>query len=112
MNIHIQTNIKVYLLFNTAKEIEKKLRNICTQYTREKQKTKKTKSGDGADDIYESKWPHFKCLQFLDEFVTAKNSRSNLRKVRTCMSILCIHNCLNHLVLPCNCTLVRIEIVT
>ena len=68
-----------YFLFNTAKEIEKKLRNIRTQYTREKQKTKKTKSGDGADDIYESKWPHFKHLKFLDEFVTAKNSRSNLQ---------------------------------
>ena len=60
----MQTNIKVY---NTAKEIEKKLRNIRTQYTREKQKTKKTKSGDGADNIYESKWPHFKRLQFLDD---------------------------------------------
>ena len=55
------------------KEIEKKLRKLQTQYTWEKQKTKKTKSGDGADDVYKLKWPYFQQLSFLEQFITAKS---------------------------------------
>ena len=75
------------------KEIEKKLRSIRAQYGRERQKTKKRKSGDGADDVYHSKWVHFERLKFLDEHLNPKNSQSNLQV--HCMSTL------DHLFLPC-----------
>ena len=39
---------------------------------------KTTKSGDGADDVYKTKWPHFDDLKFLDVHITVKSSRSNL----------------------------------
>ena len=42
-------------------------------------KQKKTKSGDGADDVYASKWVYFGRLKFLDDYITAKRSRSNLQ---------------------------------
>lgn len=58
------------------KEVEKKWRALRTQYTRERQKKKK-KSGDGADDVYISKWMYFERLNFLDDYVSARNSRSS-----------------------------------
>ena len=63
-------------------EVQKKIKSFRTQYTRERQKVKNRKSGDGADDIYTSKWIHFPQLQFLDDFVTAKKTVSNYRKVQ------------------------------
>ena len=53
-------------------EVQKKIKCVRMQYTRERQKVKKRKSGDGADDIYTSKWIHFQRLGFLDDFITAK----------------------------------------
>ena len=50
-----------------------------TQYTRERQKVRKGKSGDGLDDVYVSKWAHFAKLQFLNNFITAKQSVSNYK---------------------------------
>ena len=40
-----------------------------------KQTTKKTKSGDGADDVYkiQIKWPYFQQLSFLEEFAPQQN---------------------------------------
>ena len=38
------------------KEIKEKIRSVKTIYNREKQKIKKRKSGDGADDIYKVLW--------------------------------------------------------
>ena len=83
------------------KEVDKKIWNIRTQYTREKGKMRKSKSGDGADDIYISKWQHYKQLSFLDAFVTAKSSRSNLQ----------VNLKLNHVVLPWYTSSTRIEVV-
>ena len=56
-------------------EVQKKIKSLQTQYT---------KSGDGADDVYmyTSKWIHFPQLQFLEDFVTAKKTVSNYRKVQ------------------------------
>ena len=71
----------IYLLSLTVVEVDKKIRNFRTQYSREKAKTKVTKSGDGADDVYEPKWVYILYLKFLDEFVTAKSSRSNLQVI-------------------------------
>ena len=62
-------------------EVQKKLKCIHAQYTRERQKVKKRKSGDGADNVYSSKWVHFQHLTFLDDFITPKTSVSNYHKV-------------------------------
>ena len=61
------------------KEVEKKWKSLRTQFTREKSKGKKRKSGDGADDVYKSKWQHLSQMNFIEAFVTPKSSRSNLK---------------------------------
>ena len=61
-------------------EVNKKLKSVRTIYTRERMKVK-DKSGDGVDDVYVPKWIFFERLRFLDDFVTAKQSISNLQKV-------------------------------
>ena len=58
----------------SRKEVEELENSI---YKREGQ-SKERKSGDGADDVYTSKWIHLSQLHFLDAFETAKTSRSNL----------------------------------
>ena len=62
-----------------VKEVEKKIKSLRTQYMSENAKAKKNKSEDGADAVYVPKWIFYTRLSFLDEFVTAKNSRSNLQ---------------------------------
>ena len=66
----------------SAKEVEKKLKSIRSQYNREKQKTKKRKTGQGLDEVYVSKWAHFGRLKFLDEYLSPRSSQSNLPEVR------------------------------
>ena len=61
------------------KEVKKKIQSIRTQYSREKQKTRKRKSGDGTDDIYQSEWVHSERLKFLDVHLHPKSSQSNLQ---------------------------------
>ena len=68
-----------------VKEVEKKWKSLRTQYTREKAKVKKRKSGDGADDVYKSKWLHLSQMRFIDAFVTPKTSHSNLKVSSQCM---------------------------
>ena len=67
------------IILLVVKEIKKKIQSIRTQYSRERQKTKKRKSGDGTDDIYQSKWVHFERLKFLDVHLNPKTSQSNLQ---------------------------------
>ena len=59
-------------------QIKTKLKNLRTQCTREKQKTKKRPTGTGTDDLYVSKWPFYTRLRFLDDSVEAKPGTSNL----------------------------------
>ena len=58
--------------------MKKKIANLCTTYSQERTKTRKRKTGDGVADVYESKWVHFKSLRFLDDFVVAKRTISNV----------------------------------
>ena len=76
----------------TADEVEKKIKNMRTQYTREREKKRKSKTGQGADDVYEPKWIYFKSLQFLDDFVTARQGQSNLQVTKSC----CFARAQNH----------------
>ena len=62
-----------------------------TQYIREKGKIRRRKSGQGVEDVYEPKWIYFKSIEFLDDFVVAKPSQSNLK----------VHN---YIILFCQCT--------
>ena len=67
------------------KEVEKKWKSLRTQYTREKAKVKKRKSGDSVDDVYRSKWLHLSQMNFIDAYVTPKTSLSNLKVSKQCM---------------------------
>ena len=80
-----------------VKEVEKKLRSIQVQYVREKQKSRKRKTGDGLEDVYISKWIHFKQLEFLNDHITPKNNTSNLQ--------VCVCN-----ISSCVCMCVRIRV--
>ena len=51
-------NYTSVILYDTMEEVQKKIKGIGVQYTRERQKTRK-KSGDRADYIYTSKCVHF-----------------------------------------------------
>lgn len=50
---------------------------------RENKKASLSKSGQGADEKYISKWPYFSALQFLRDTVTKRPSTSSL-DVRVC----------------------------
>ena len=65
--------------------VTKKIKNLRTQYKRERQKTRKTKTGTGTDDVYVSKWQYLDRLRFLEDHLTVKQTTSNL-KVSTCIS--------------------------
>ena len=78
--IDIECDIAVALVLFvniTAEEVQKKVKGIRVQYTRERQKSRKCRSGEGAKDIYTSKWIHYSKLGFLDDFITPKQSVSN-----------------------------------
>ena len=75
-------------LLNVEDDVSKKIKNLRTQYTRERQKKKKRKTGQGADEVYVSKWPYFERLRFVDEFVAPKKSTSNLQVIHIATSIL------------------------
>ena len=64
-----------------------KIKSVRAQYTREKQKSTKMKTGTGVDEAYVSKWPHLEQLKFLDDFIVAKKSISNLTMVSTGLTI-------------------------
>ena len=80
------------MFFDTADEVQRKIKSIRTQYGRERQKVVKRKSGDGLNDVYISKWPHFDKLQFLADFVTAKRSVSNFKVLLYIQMILVLKN--------------------
>ena len=72
----------------TVGEIDKKIKNIRTQYIRERGRRRKSKSGQGVKDVYEPKWAYFKSLQLLDDFVVGKQSHSNLQVTMSCCSAM------------------------
>lgn len=74
-NVALQDITKI--LNTTDVQVKTKLKNLRTQYMREKLKTKKP-TGTGTDDLYVSKWPFYTRLRFLDDSVEAKPGTSNL----------------------------------
>lgn len=61
-----------------GEEIVKKIKCIRTQYTRERQKARRSKGGSGGD-AYVPKWVHYGNLAFLDEHCIPKQSGLNFK---------------------------------
>ena len=88
-----------------------KKKNLRTQYSRERQKTKKRKTGEGADEVYMSKWPYFECLRFLADFVASKISKSNLQVIDIPQKY--VHQRISyHVFLPCHRPIIRVKVFT
>lgn len=49
----------------TTEEISSKIHALRTQFNREKNKEKQSKSGSGTDELYTTKWEYFSSLKFL-----------------------------------------------
>ena len=65
--------------FIIADEVKQKIKNLRTYFGREISKEKiHNKSGSGTSDVYHSKWPHFKSLQFLRDSIQPRTTSSNL----------------------------------
>ena len=71
-----------FFQFLVELEIKDKLRGLRTQYTREKQKIGKPRTGTGADEIVVSKWNLFPRLHFLEEHILPKTTISNLSVIQ------------------------------
>nr|XP_023028163.1 uncharacterized protein LOC111516218 [Leptinotarsa decemlineata] len=57
-------------------DVEKKIKNLQSQFSRERNKEKKSlKTGSGADEKYTSKWFAYKSLLFLADKNTPKNTQ-------------------------------------
>ena len=60
-------------------EVKTKINSLRTYYSKEVAKTKKSsKSGNGLNDAYESKWPYFNSLSFLRDTVVPRKLASNI----------------------------------
>ncbi|XP_015375455.1 PREDICTED: uncharacterized protein LOC107169989 [Diuraphis noxia] len=59
-------------------EVQRKIHNLRNQVSHELQKMKKVKSGDGADDRYESKWKFFSALKFIVPCFIPTKTTSNM----------------------------------
>ena len=71
-----------------------KLKNIRTQYTRERQKMKKKPpTGTGVADMYTCKWVHFKSLHFLDDFVAPRGTQTNMKVKHFTLNINVTKSC-------------------
>lgn len=60
--------------------VKTKINGLRAQLGREKAKETKTKSGQGADELYESSWIHYKRLSFLLPVIGSCKSRETIRK--------------------------------
>lgn len=72
--------VKTNLLDNfdtdvTEKDINEKMTALRTYYGAER---RKAKSGDGADDVYVSRWRHFTALEFLSDSIVPRSTYSNM----------------------------------
>ncbi|XP_039282043.1 uncharacterized protein LOC120350892 [Nilaparvata lugens] len=69
--------VEIAVSFGIEKvEVEKKIRNLQSQFAREKKKESKSrKTGTGADDAYTSKWFAYKALMFLADKNKPRNTQ-------------------------------------
>uniref|UniRef100_A0A1X7TSI4 MADF domain-containing protein n=1 Tax=Amphimedon queenslandica TaxID=400682 RepID=A0A1X7TSI4_AMPQE len=74
-------------------DVTKKIKNVRTQYTCERQKITRRKSGESADHVYVSKWIYYELLKFLNDFVVPKKSISILELNRNDDCFLVVSDC-------------------
>lgn len=67
------------LLYFTETDTKNKLKNLRTQYTREKLKASRKLSETGTNEPTSIRWTHFDKLKFLDEFVSSKSLGAKVR---------------------------------
>ena len=59
---------------HTVPDVQRKVKNLRSQYTRERRMSR-SKTGQGtADDVYVSKWQYLDAMSFIEEFVTARQT--------------------------------------
>ena len=62
-------------------DVSRKMNALCTYFVAEKNKVDQSKtSGTGSSGIYQSRWQLFVFLLFLADFVTPRNTQSNLER--------------------------------
>jgi len=71
----------------TVEEITRKI-HLRNQFNSEFKKTTKKKSGQGSDELYTSKWPHFKSLLFLQKGLICRSTTGNIATVSNKKQIL------------------------
>lgn len=54
--------------------------------SQELKKMKKTKSGSGTDEIYDSKWPYFAALKFLIPALTINQTKSSMTLTKSSLN--------------------------
>lgn len=71
------------VLFNTSEgEIQRKLHGLRNQHAGETRKEKTSRTGQGADEVYKSKWVYFESLKFLStEGNVGRKTVSNITSV-------------------------------
>ena len=62
------------VLYFVEKEVKTKINTLRSYFTNELKKVYSNKSGDGRENVYESKWPHFQSLMFLKDTVSARKN--------------------------------------
>lgn len=63
----------------SVEEIKKKIRNLRTQYSCERNKRMVSKSGSGASSMScSSKWQYYDAMDFLSDSLTSRPTKSNL----------------------------------
>ena len=84
-------------------EVKAKINNLRVYYSRELAKEKSAKkSGAGSEEVYQSKWPRFKSLEFLRDVIAPRKVQSN---------IVCIIKVLHIIILPSYLS-IRVKVIT
>lgn len=63
-----------------SEEVQGKFHSLRAQFNRERSKTKQSKSGSGASEVYNSKWEYFQSLKCLNVGTVSGLTISNLPK--------------------------------
>ena len=58
-------------------EIQNKIHNLRNRFSQEMKKVGEQKSGQGAADVYKSKWPYFDSLKFIKGAEAARKTTGN-----------------------------------
>ncbi|XP_030758576.1 uncharacterized protein LOC115884213 [Sitophilus oryzae] len=63
----------------SSEDVKKKIHSLRTQYTNERSKMKKFKSGDSTTDRYKTKWEFYNALQFMFQHSSANETIDSMK---------------------------------